>query len=256
MQSDTRSCDFGKEGKSNNEMDLEKKHFLYRKFFRAGVIAFTCIGIMAVSAGCSSSDSNDPIRNLKNSMVPIPGKDYAICKFEVTQALWQSVMGENPSEFQGMDRPVENVSWNDCQKFLQRLNTLPTVKKSGAEYRLPTEVEWKYACRAGSLGDYCRLADGTEVTKKTLGEVAWYDDNSQGHTHLVGQKKPNAFGLYDMHGNVCEWTSTADEDGDRVVRGGGYFNDAYDCASLDRYWCVPDNRDNFLGFRLARTLSR
>ena len=85
------------------------------------------------------------------------------------------------------------------------LNSMPEVKKSGLTFRLPTEKEWEYACRAASTGDYCKLADGTEITKGTLGDVAWYEDNSGKKTHPVGQKKPNAFGLHDMHGNVLEW---------------------------------------------------
>ena len=88
-------------------------------------------------------------------------------KFEVTQAQWEAVMGENPSYFKGADNPVENVSWVDCQEFLKKLNALPAVKKSGLVFRLPDEKEWEYACRAGSTGHYCRLADGTEITEST-----------------------------------------------------------------------------------------
>ena len=196
--------------------------------------------------------SKGAIAKLALEMVPIPGKDYAICKYEVTQALWFAVMGENPSRFKGADRPVEEVSWNDCQKFLGKLNTLPEVKASGRTYRLPTADEWEFACRAGATGDYCKLADGTEITRKTLGEVAWYWFNSEidGRklTYPVGQKWPNAFGLYDMHGNVCEWTSTADGD-DRVRCGGSWDN--LDSKSGERLGYNPDDRYDYLGFRLA-----
>ena len=171
---------------------------------------------------------------------PGPGmtKGFLIGKYEVTQAQWEAVMGNNPSSFKGADRPVECVSWIDCQEF---------CKKVGM--RLPTEKEWEYACRAGSTGDYCKLADGTKITQKTLGKVAWYEDNSDGQTHPVGQKLPNAFGLYDMHGNVCEWTSSSGGY-PSVHRGGGWQYGA--CTSKGyRDWGGPDCRIDDLGFRLA-----
>jgi len=174
-------------------------------------------------------------------------------KFEVTQAQWEAVMGENPSDFKGADNPVETVSWDDCQEFLKKLNALPAVKESGLVFRLPTEKEWEYACRAGSKGDYCKLADGTETTERTLGEVAWYEDNSGGKTHLVGQKTPNAFGLYDMHGNVWEWCEDLYLAGrsDRVRRGGSWRCDSGNCQASFRNCNLPDYRYDFLGFRLA-----
>ncbi len=200
-----------------------------------------------------------PIFGLQFSMVSIPGRNYAMCKYEVTQELWFAVMGENPSEFKGSDCPVEQVSWNDCQKFLEKLNALPEVKASGKTYRLPTADEWEYACRAGATGDYCKLADGSEITKSTLGEVAWYDENSlmndgrQTHPHPVGQKKPNAYGLYDMHGNVWEWTSTTDVYGELACCGGSWRSDASDCKAGRRYGSDPDYRNRYIirGFRLA-----
>ena len=184
------------------------------------------------------------------SMVPIPGQDYRMGKTEVTQVQWMAVMGDNPSYFTGANNPVEKVSWNDCQEFLKKLNELPEVKKSGLVFRLPTEEEWEYACRAGATGDYCKLADGSEISSKTLGKVAWFDDNSNGTTHPVGQKEPNAFGLYDMHGNVWEWTQTADGEG-RVFRGGGWGGSAGYCESSYRYWYSPVYRYSDLGFRLC-----
>ena len=192
---------------------------------------------------------------ISTDMVSIPGRNYAMCKYEVTQALWFAVMGENPSRFEGLDRPVENVSWNDCQKFLEKLNALPEVKAAGVTYRLPTADEREYACRAGATGDYCKLADGTEITKESLGDVAWYVGNSgidgKVQTHPVGQKKPNAFGLYDMHGNVREWTSTADG-GERVFCGGSWGDYADHCGAGHRRRNYPDSRASTLGFRLAR----
>ena len=187
-------------------------------------------------------------------MVRIPGKDYWMGKFPVTQAQWEAVTGENPSRFKDADRPVECVSWNDCQKFLETLNAQPAAKASGLVFRLPEEAEWQYACRAGATeywtSAYCKLADGTEITEETLDEVAWFDKNSDEMTHPVGQKKPNAFGLYDMYGNVWEWTSTADGE-DRVNHGGSWLDPAWDCESLIRDRGSPSYRDNDLGFRLC-----
>lgn len=197
---------------------------------------------------------NKAISMLLSNMIPIPGDcyKYRMGKFEVTQAQWEAVMGDNPSVFEGVDNPVENISWNDCQEFLKKLNSLPDVKKSGLEFRLPTADEWDFACHAGSTGDYCKLSDGTEITMETLGQVAWKEDNSDDTTHPIGKKKPNAFGLHDVFGNVQEWTSTA-EDGSR-----GFWSDPR--ASRGGAWCSfhlfhdsygTDFRDNGTGFRLC-----
>ncbi len=200
------------------------------------------------------------IQGIIGNMVAIPGKGYKMGKTEVTQAQWEAVMGKNPSRFKGADNPVENVSWNDCQEFLKELNALPAVKESGLVFRLPTEEEWKYACRAGSTGDYCKLADGTEITESTLGEVAWYLGTSNRKVHPVGQKKPNAFGFYDMHGNVWEWCEDLDQSDSsdhvdrggssfRVYRGGCWSAVAWSCR--DRTCSHPGFRYHKLGFRLA-----
>ena len=117
-------------------------------------------------------------------------------KFEVTQAQWETVMGNNPSWFKGANRPVEQVSWNDAQAFLKKLNA------ASVQFRLPSEAEWEYAARAGTQTAYAFGDDPNQ-----LGKYAWFDDNSGNETHSVGQKKPNGFGLYDMHGNVWEWVA-------------------------------------------------
>ena len=191
-----------------------------------------------------------PIPWLLASMVPIPGKNYSMGKYEVTQSLWEAVMGDNPSRFKGADNPVEEVSWNDCQEFLRKLNERSDVKATGLVFRLPTEEEWEYACRAGATGDYCKLAGGTEISEDTLGQVAWYWDNSNETTHPVGQKEANAFGLYDMHGNVWEWTQTADGEY-RVNRGGSWHDPDRWCDSSHRLRRSPGGRDDGLGFRLC-----
>ncbi|MGN0843658.1 MAG: formylglycine-generating enzyme family protein, partial [Kiritimatiellia bacterium] len=172
----------------------------------------------------------------------IPGRDFMMGRTEVTQAQWESIMGNNPSENKGPDLPVENVSWNDCQEFIKKLNA-----KTGKKFRLPTEEEWEYACRAGGTGDWGKRANGEEGPLDAMG---WYGDNSDDHTHPVGQKEPNAFGLYDMHGNVWEWTATA-VGAVRVLRGGGYWGNAGDCLASRRDWCYPGYRYGVIGFRLA-----
>jgi formylglycine-generating enzyme required for sulfatase activity len=116
-------------------------------------------------------------------------KSFQIGKYVVTQAEWEAVMGNNPSRFKGPDLPVENVTWSDAQEFLRKLNE----RNDGYIYRLPTEAEWEYAARAGGNEWACNYLD------------TWYEENSEGHTHPVGQKKPNAWGLYDMQGNVWQW---------------------------------------------------
>ena len=194
----------------------------------------------------------DPLGNLGGYMATIPGKSFRMARYEVTQGLWEAVMGNNPAQFKGADLPVECVLWYDCQEFLKELNSRPEVIQSGLVFRLPTEEEWEYACRAGSKGDYCRLADGTEITKETLGTVAWFGGNSD-RTHPVGQKKPNAWGLYDMHGNVCEWTQTEGGLG-HLTPGGGWRNAARNCGSSYRGRNSRDFRNDGIGFRLCASV--
>jgi formylglycine-generating enzyme required for sulfatase activity len=155
------------------------------------------------------------------------------------------------------EHPVVNVSWNDAKAFCDWLGG-----KEGKTYRLPSEAQWEYACRAGNTTRYCF---GDE--ESGLGEYAWYDKNSGSRTHPVGQKRPNAFGLYDVHGNVCQWCAdwyddnyyekspTDDPAGpstgtDRVYRGGSRLDDARICRSAYRGKSAPGNRSDFLGFRV------
>ena len=188
----------------------------------------------------------------------------------VTQRQWESVMGGNPSNFKGADLPVEKVSWDDCQAFIAKLNEKlaargdarpPTVGTGGraspraGAFRLPTEAEWEYACRAGTTGPYAGDLDA----------MAWYSANSGLETHPVGQKKANSWGLYDMHGNVWEWCqdwyggypagSVTDPAGPgsgsgRVIRGGSWSSSAGRCRSANRDYDDPGGR--LLGLRLER----
>ena len=183
---------------------------------------------------------------------------FSIGKFEVTQEEWEAVMGSNPSRFKGAKRPVERVSWDDCQTFIRKLNQL-----TGHDFRLPTEAEWEYAARGGRSSRGYKYAGTTSY----LDEYGWYEDNSGDTTHPVGQKNANELGLYDMSGNVWEWC--ADWDGiyssasqtnpqgpssgsDRVIRGGGYSYSAWTCRVSCRFDQDPSNRYNYvLGLRLA-----
>ena len=183
-------------------------------------------------------------------------KGFWLGKYEVTQRQWESVMGTNPSRFQSPDRPVEQVSWEDCQVFIR------AVRRANPELavRLPTEAEWEYACRAGS--------DSAYSGNGALDDMGWYDDNAGRETHAAGQKLANAWGFYDMHGNVCEWCSDRyDEDyysksldadpagpsdgAYRVNRGGSWGSYARSCRSADRFGVRPSGRNDFLGFRLC-----
>ena len=180
---------------------------------------------------------------------------------EVTQAQYEQVMGVNPSFAQGANSPVQIVSWLDAVEFCRRLSELPAEKKAGNVFRLPTEAEWEYACRAGTT---TLFSFGDDESK--LGDYAWYWENAGIRTHPVGEKKPNAWGIYDMHGNVWEWCqdwydrypsgAVTDPTGpssgsDRVLRGGGWNSPAESCRSANRVWGYPSNRSNNFGFRVC-----
>ena len=183
--------------------------------------------------------------------------DYYIGETEVTQELWEAVMGSNPSYFEGDNqRPVENVSWNDCQKFIKKLNRL-----TGKEFRLPTEAEWEYAARGGKYSRGYKYSGSNNAD-----EVAWYDSNSGSKTHPVKTKKDNELGLYDMSGNVWEWCNdwwgcyqsnsqtnpTGPSEGEsRVLRGGGwcYFDMGVRVSRRD--YLTPGYRHIIIGLRLA-----
>jgi formylglycine-generating enzyme required for sulfatase activity/uncharacterized caspase-like protein len=187
-------------------------------------------------------------------------QEFYIGKYQITQGQWQAVTGNNPSWFQkGGDYPVERVSWDDCHEFLEKLN-----QKARKRYRLPSEAEWEYACRAGTTTRYYFGDD-----EKQLGEYVWFEGNSGSRTHPVGQKKPNQFGLYDMHGNVWEWCEDSWEDNYkvsrsqkpfvnssslRVIRGGSWYALPRLCRSANRYNLSRALRYYDVGFRVVCSL--
>ncbi len=200
------------------------------------------------------------VQSLIDGLAPIPVRNFLMVKTEVTETQWDAVMGADTNRTANPGLPVSGVSWNDCQEFLKKLNEFPAVKDAGLTFRLPTEEEWVFACRAGASGRFGKRADGTEITEDNIGDVAWIDDNSGKRTHPVGQREPNAFGLYDMHGNVWEWCQ--DEFGevspwaqghehDRIYRGGSWLSQAWLCMTSSRRWGSPDVKEDYIGFRLC-----
>jgi formylglycine-generating enzyme required for sulfatase activity len=201
----------------------------------------------------SEKDRNDDETQHKVALT----QGFWMGETEVTQEMWESVMGENPSKFKGRKLPVENVSWNDCQQYINKLNK---DTPEGYKFALPTEAQWEYAARAGSTTAYC-FGDA----ENKLGDYAWYDANSDRQALEVGTKQPNVWGLYDMHGNVWERCSDwyGDYNGDatdptgassggyRVFRGGGWYCFAECCRSAVRSSCTPDFRHFYLGLRLS-----
>ena len=201
--------------------------------------------------GSDAEDDEKPAHSVTLS-------SYYIGKTEVTQELWQAVMGNNPSRFKGNRKPVECVSWDDCQTFISKLNSL-----TGKKFRLPTEAEWEFAARGGIKSQGYKYSGSN-----TLGDVAWYEENSGDTTHDVGTKSPNELGLYDMNGNVWEWCSdwygdkyyssspsnhpTGPSSGAyRVLRGGSWYSIANLCRSSDRGGSTPVDRGDNMGLRLC-----
>ncbi len=181
-------------------------------------------------------------------------------KYDVTQEQYQQLIGTNPSKFKGKDNPVETVSSDDAQEFCKTL-----TERTRQSVRLPTEAEWEYSCRAGTTTTYY-----SGDAEADLGRVAWYGVNSTNTTHPVGQKEANAFGLYDMHGNVWQWCQDwygedyyskspvenpqgPDQGTGRLLRGGGWSgNPSVDCRSAGREWLFfPLARGSYVGFRVV-----
>ncbi len=227
------------------------------------------IEMVKVEAGTFQMGATSEMQNPWDDEKPVHQvtltHDYYIGKYEVTQALWQAVMGKNPScyKFEGGNMPVENVSWNDCQKFIKKLNNL-----THRTFRLPTEAEWEYAARGG------KKSQGYQYSgSNNLDDVAWYGSDRRSKPHAVGMKRPNELGLYDMSGNVSElcqdWKDTyhtypsysvtnptgASSGVSRVCRGGCWFNAPRGCRASSRGSSNPNNRDSRHGLRLVLSLS-
>ncbi len=192
----------------------------------------------------------------ENSVHKVTLSNYSIGKYEVTQELWEAVMSINSSGFKGARRPVEGVSWDDCQKFISRLNRL-----TGMNFKLPTEAQWEYAARGGRKSRSCKYSGSNNID-----DIAWYIGNSGLKTHDVGTKASNELGLYDMSGNVWEWCSDwygiyglssqnnpvgPSNGSSHVIRGGSFDRYPSGCRVSYRRSCTPDDRSDCLGLRLC-----
>ena len=231
--------------------------FSSNETFTVNGVSFTMIKVEGgtFSMGATSEQGSDAYSDEK-PVHSVTLSDYYIGETEVTQELWEAVMGTNPSSFKGSQKPVERVSWNDCKEFITKLNRL-----TGKNFRLPTEAEWEYAARGGNKSKGYKYSGSN-----TIGNVAWYTDNSGSTTHNVKTKSPNELGIYDMIGNVWEWCEdwydsyssgsqtnpTGPSSGShRVSRGGSWSYSASYCRVSNRNFGSPGIRGNFLGFRVV-----
>jgi len=223
------------------------------------------IEMVYVKGGCYQMGDilNDPEgREEEKPVHEVCVNDFYLGKYEVTQGQWENIMENNPAIDRncGEDCPVDNISWNDVQNYISKLNR----KSGGSKYRLPTEAEWEYAARSGGKRE--QYAGGNDV-----GSVAWYNENAREKNHPVGTKAPNGLGIHDMSGSVWEWTNDWYENGyytksprnnptgpdfgiDRVVRGGCRTGEAFNMRTARRNGFPPDVRRPSLGFRLLRTM--
>lgn len=226
--------------------------------FTVGGVDFTMVYVEGGTfiMGATSEQGSDADKD-ENPAHNVTLSSYYIGQTEVTQELWQAVMGSNPSGFKGGNLPVEVVSWNDCQEFIRKLNSM-----TGNQFRLPTEAEWEYAARGGG-----NKSNGAKYSGgNSLDDVAWHDGNSSRKTHPVATKAANKLGLYDMSGNVYEWCYDwydsynsgsqtnplgATSGQYRVLRGGSFYFNAKSCRVSSRGICLPNHGTNFIGLRLA-----
>ena len=236
---------------------LEKERKEREGIYEVNGVTFKMIAVEGgtFKMGATSEQGSDT-RSDERPVHSVTLSDYYIGETEVTQELWDAVMGSNPSRFKGSQKPVEDVSWYDCQTFIKKLNRL-----TGKNFRLPTEAEWEYAARGGNKSKGCKYSGSN-----TIGNVAWYEDNSGGETHDVKTKQANELGIYDMSGNVWEWCQ--DYDGDyssssqtnptgptsgshRVYRGCSWYDSAKGCRVSYRNNSVPGSTGSILGLRLS-----
>lgn len=225
--------------------------------FTVNGVQFTMVAVEGgtFTMGATSEQGSNAEKDEKSAH-QVTLSDYYIGQTEVTQALWKAVMGSNPSDYRGDNLPVEHVSWDDCQVFIQKLNQL-----TGKQFRLPTEAEWEYAARGGRKSRGYKYAGGNNI-----GSVAWYNENSGYEMHPVATKQANELGIYDMSGNVDEWcsdwygdyrlSSQSDPQGpssgfNRVSRGGCCCSNALGCRVSRRNCLIPDDSGNLLGLRLS-----
>jgi formylglycine-generating enzyme required for sulfatase activity len=221
--------------------------------------------VLVPSGSFTMGSEKSPLKNEKPAHMRTIEQAFYLGKFEVTQEQWAAIMGETPSIHKGplypesARHPVENISWSYSKVFLARL----VQKVSGYQFRLPSEAEWEYACRAGSRDDY-HFGDDAGA----LDEYAWYSNNSNGQTHPVGRKRPNAWGLYDMHGNVWEWCedayapyaagpgNRANESAStlRVLRGGAFNNIPKNLRAAYRHDLLPDDSFRYYGLRVVAVI--
>ena len=223
-----------------------------------GGVSFKMIAVEGGTFQMGSPESDTEAYAVEKPQHEVTLSNYYIGETEVTQELWEAVMGSNPSGFKGSKLPVEKVSWKDCQAFIGKLNA-----QTGKTFRLPTEAEWEYAARGGK-----KSKGYTYSGSNAIGNVAWYSDNSGDITHEVGTKQANELGIYDMTGNVMEWcqdwygetyyekSSTTDPQGpasgtSRVLRGGSWGSGAQSCRVANRIIGYPGSRRNFIGLRLV-----
>lgn len=247
----------GEDMEQKTEQKTESAPQLGSQTFTVNGVKFTMVPVEGgtFTMGATSEQGSDALEG-EYPAHQVTLSDYYIWQTEVTQALWKAVMGSNPSDSKGDNLPVEQVSWDDCQVFIQKLNQL-----TGKQFRLPTESEWEYAARGGRKSRGYKYAGDNDI-----GLVAWYEDNSGNETHPVATKQANELGVYDMSGNVEEWcsdgydgyqsSSQSDPQGpssgsDRVGRGGSFFFDARYCRVSNREYYTPDFRTFDLGLRLS-----
>jgi len=234
------------------------KEVATKQTFTVNGVSFSMVAVEGgtFTMGCTSHDHDCKSDEKPSHRVTL--SNFSIGEFEVTQQLWTAVMGKPFSTcFKGDDLPVDMVNWDSCQIFIDRLNDL-----TGERFRLPTEAEWEYAARGGSMSEGYKYSGGNNIAL-----VAWFVDNSEGKTCAVGTKAPNELGLYDMSGNVWEWCSdwygayssavqtnpTGGEmsSDDRLLRGGSWGSYAQSCRVAFRHGYTPEYRDHDIGFRLA-----
>lgn len=239
-----------------------RKQDAYRKVYFTEKLSSLSFKMILIKGGrfiMGSSDNDEEAYADEKPAHEVQVPDFYLAEFPVTQELWEAVMGENPSHFKGATLPVREISWDDTQRFLEKLNAL-----TGEKYRLPSEAEWEFAARGGRLSQGFKYAGSND-----LEAVAWYDKNSNQKIHPVGELLPNELGLHDMSGNVYEWCQdhwhenyegapldgsawTTKTGGNRVPRGGGWLNPPRGCRVAYRNGAEPGSR-YLIGFRLARS---